>query len=256
MESKACVRCGEIKTLDLFPKVAKGYKGTATHRGKCFDCKREQDREYASKHVAKRSATAKAWVKKRKETITFDEIKHGTPAGRVNYGCNCKECNLAHIAYQTKMRHLVTPEWYTMEDYYIAVEYRFAIDSDACFYCGKIKDRMETDHIIPIKQGGLEVWWNLRKACKECNLAKGPRHEDEFMSNYLASDKLPNTCATNRFYNLLLETYPNREAPLIMVDILKDLPNIKIRLIRYNMKILRSEGHITRKPGVNDKTRY
>jgi len=43
-----------------------------------------------------------------------------------------------------------------------------------CSYCRK-EFSTTADHVIPIKQGGLDKWFNLVGACKECNIEKGPR---------------------------------------------------------------------------------
>jgi 5-methylcytosine-specific restriction endonuclease McrA len=58
----------------------------------------------------------------------------------------------------------------TKEDLDISFEYRKAIMNDPCSYCGAPGE--ETDHIFPVNLGGKDHWWNLTRACKDCNRRK------------------------------------------------------------------------------------
>lgn len=58
----------------------------------------------------------------------------------------------------------------TKEDLDISLEYRKAIMNDPCSYCGAPGE--ETDHIFPVNLGGKDHWWNLTRACKDCNRRK------------------------------------------------------------------------------------
>lgn len=47
-----------------------------------------------------------------------------------------------------------------------------------CAYCGGTAT--EIDHILPRSQGGLSYLWNLARACKRCNSAKGNRTPEQW----------------------------------------------------------------------------
>lgn len=244
MPTQTCTGCSKTKELSEFPLHGKTYVGPKTHRSKCFECKRAMDRVYAKKNVKVRSARSTAWYAERRKTITFDEIPHGAPGSRALWGCKCRPCVVANLAGMARLKQLVKT---SVEDLHIAIGYRQAIDNDPCFYCGKLKDKMETDHIVPLRKGGLEVWHNLRRSCKDCNLSKNSRSEHTFMSIYLASNELPNDLARNRFYNKLLATFPDRVIPFVMTDLSKIL-NKKAALVQTYVRQLRNAGYITRKP--------
>lgn len=44
-----------------------------------------------------------------------------------------------------------------------------------CHYCAvRLRDGIYTrDHIVPKALGGLNTAWNLRPACRDCNMRKG-----------------------------------------------------------------------------------
>lgn len=42
-----------------------------------------------------------------------------------------------------------------------------------CAYCGEPKRFMTFDHLVPLSAGGPNAWWNLCRACGDCNNAKG-----------------------------------------------------------------------------------
>lgn len=53
----------------------------------------------------------------------------------------------------------------------LSVEYRKAIKSDPCFYCGAIETH-HVDHYFPLAKGGTDHWYNLVRTCATCNLRK------------------------------------------------------------------------------------
>jgi hypothetical protein len=65
-------------------------------------------------------------------------------------------------------------------DMELSVDYRKAIANDPCFYCGGPGEN--DDHYVSLANGGTDHWWNLVRACKKCNLSKGPKNGDEFLS--------------------------------------------------------------------------
>lgn len=57
-----------------------------------------------------------------------------------------------------------------------------------CPYCetnlydGHIRDKIETDHYIPISLGGQHVPWNVLPSCKKCNRKKKNMHPNSFLN--------------------------------------------------------------------------
>jgi 5-methylcytosine-specific restriction endonuclease McrA len=56
-------------------------------------------------------------------------------------------------------------------DRLLSAEYRKAIRNDPCFYCGSAETH-HVDHYFPLAKGGTDAWFNLRAACRDCNLSK------------------------------------------------------------------------------------
>lgn len=51
--------------------------------------------------------------------------------------------------------------------------YRRVIANDPCWYCGS--PGIHFDHFYPVSKGGTDHWWNLVRACADCNLRKFTR---------------------------------------------------------------------------------
>ena len=64
----------------------------------------------------------------------------------------------------------------------------FSRDRHICLYCGKHCSRGEAtrDHVIPISQGGKDVWQNVVTACIACNTRKGGKTPQQAMMPLLA----------------------------------------------------------------------
>lgn len=52
--------------------------------------------------------------------------------------------------------------------------------SQECKYCGQSSTHI--DHIVPLAQGGTHTWSNIQMICKDCNLSKLNRTEEQFLS--------------------------------------------------------------------------
>ena len=56
----------------------------------------------------------------------------------------------------------------------------FIRDRYICAYCGKRGSRHLTrDHIVPLSQGGKDIWRNVTTACMGCNHRKGARTPEQ-----------------------------------------------------------------------------
>lgn len=53
----------------------------------------------------------------------------------------------------------------------------FARDQSLCMYCGRQWGRqsLTRDHVLPLSQGGRDIWENVVCACFQCNSRKGGR---------------------------------------------------------------------------------
>lgn len=56
-------------------------------------------------------------------------------------------------------------------------EFVTARDCGVCQLCGNPAKYPELDHILPYRDGGLYVEWNLQLACVSCNMRKGARRD-------------------------------------------------------------------------------
>ncbi len=54
-------------------------------------------------------------------------------------------------------------------------------DGFKCIYCGSLKN-LTLDHIIPRSKGGENTWTNLVTACHDCNVLKGDKRLESFLS--------------------------------------------------------------------------
>lgn len=57
-------------------------------------------------------------------------------------------------------------------------------DNMTCHYCGRSglsAWQAQVDHMIPVKDGGSNDYFNLVTACRRCNLRKGTKSYNEFM---------------------------------------------------------------------------
>ncbi len=53
----------------------------------------------------------------------------------------------------------------------------FARDEHLCLYCGRdcSRQQLTRDHVMPLSQGGRDIWENVVTACFQCNSRKGGR---------------------------------------------------------------------------------
>ena len=70
----------------------------------------------------------------------------------------------------------------------------FRRDGYMCMYCGahNAEANLTRDHVIPLSQGGIDVWANVVAACRECNTNKGGRTPEQAHMPLLAVPYVPN----------------------------------------------------------------
>lgn len=66
-------------------------------------------------------------------------------------------------------------------------------DNYTCGYCGKRRDEMTIDHVIPVSAGGKSTWSNTIAACGACNRRKADRTAHEAGIKLLWEPKTPRT---------------------------------------------------------------
>jgi 5-methylcytosine-specific restriction endonuclease McrA len=77
--------------------------------------------------------------------------------------------------------------WYEWEE----ARHKALSDSGACCaHCGS-KDNLHADHIIPRCQHGPSIASNMQLLCRGCNLSKGGRTMEEWLSTESASRRKP-----------------------------------------------------------------
>ena len=93
--------------------------------------------------------------------------------GRLNSYCKpCAAKRAKAHCQQNHERGLAMRAAYREAHREEAREYARILRRDPCCYCGARVERIEIDHITPIRAGGLGNWENLTPACKPCNQAK------------------------------------------------------------------------------------
>ena len=208
--TRVCVRCGDEKPLEEFRRNSRHRTG---YDNVCVICNRAIVRAWQKANPEKRAATLRKWrsdpdnleraradsraryaadpkireqkrqwqrenAEKRKEIVRRSDEKNRDKRRAYNRARRAQERvqrreqlrrwkaeNREWVAEQNRVRRSATPE---------TVEYGALILRDPCCYCGG-RDRMELDHIEPIKDGGVNDWTNLTVACKRCNRRKSSR---------------------------------------------------------------------------------
>ena len=69
----------------------------------------------------------------------------------------------------------------------------FRRDANVCMYCGNhfMSRELTRDHIVPVSQGGKDVWQNVVAACRRCNNHKGGRTPDQAKMQLIAVPFVP-----------------------------------------------------------------
>lgn len=70
----------------------------------------------------------------------------------------------------------------------------FHRDRHICAYCGHgfTSSRLTRDHIMPVSQGGQDLWMNVVTACRNCNQRKSGRTPEQAHMQLLYAPYVPN----------------------------------------------------------------
>lgn len=179
---KTCTECKLEKQDVDFRKNGKGL------RSKCKSCESKRDavynhinkdkrlaykknhpttyvksdrRAYYKAHKDKLLKQAKLYRETNSEKISFYKKKYRAEHPELN-----RHYKSLRRARSTKLsRYEAT----------VARSYRLAISKDPCYYCGKFASIMHDDHYYPLSKGGTNHWYNLVRACHNCNGSKWNR---------------------------------------------------------------------------------
>ena len=70
----------------------------------------------------------------------------------------------------------------------------FNRDRHICAYCGELYSgqKLTRDHIMPVSQGGRDIWMNVVTACRSCNQHKSGRTPEQARMELLYTPFVPN----------------------------------------------------------------
>lgn len=170
MNSKECTKCGESKPMNAFYS-----NGIRKKRAQCAICYTKDRLEHYHASPAAREAEARKAARHTPEAEgAREERKREYHAGRKR---DCSpEANRAKLARRRTAKKL------SADEREVSTAYRRAIAADPCFYCGSKSTEMHDDHKLPLAKGGTDHWWNLARACAACNLSKGAKTAEEFLT--------------------------------------------------------------------------
>ena len=215
MDSKACSKCGEVKSHDLYYNKKSGPLGKASACKDCCkvgwhkllsrkgDTIRARQRELYSLNVDTRRANDLAYRVRNRDRLTSeyaiyreankDEINKRsreyysqwskTTSGKASI--TTRRQKRRAIKNETPVHNSVTPsEWAAI----------LKSSSGECSYCCATEVPMELEHVIPLSKGGLNSVCNITVACKSCNCSKSnkllidewtpPKMSDKFLAMF------------------------------------------------------------------------
>lgn len=83
---------------------------------------------------------------------------------------------IAEIAFAYGFRRRRVSKWENLRSIV------FIRDGFRCRYCGSTEQPLHCDHVVPVSRGGTNDLSNLACACAFCNLSKGDKLLEEWLS--------------------------------------------------------------------------
>lgn len=194
-QSKACIKCGQIKSIIDFPKRGKIYrtdceKCNSDYHKNLYATKREMRIQQVRAHYElnrdakqaynqnyhvvnkdrllehkrlKRLNNLEAERKRQRDWARNNKDKVNATARR-HYAKNPESIQKHHAARRAKRLgnktfYISKSEW---KNFYL----------NECFYCKLKKEQMTVEHLIPISRGGDHSIGNLTTLCLSCNSSK------------------------------------------------------------------------------------
>lgn len=182
--SKACTKCGQIKTFSEFNIRRASPDG---HAYLCRPCdklaKSKYWQENKEKLKPKNNANYHAKKESRKPLRTAYELAHREESNaRVRkWKANNRDAVRVYSVQRRKKKFVngvfeIRPK-----------ELRRLYESP-CFFCGSLEN-IHADHVVPISKGGRHSIGNLIPACQKCNCSRG----SQFISAWLKKRLAPPT---------------------------------------------------------------
>ena len=184
MNEKLCKKCGETKPINQFTKHSKTYDGLYFC---CRECKNnnrkfsESDRNRSPEDPDKAkermirfkennpgyfSRKALEWQKLNPEKVRTSKRK------RTLNGKDAIDSHKRRAKAQSLPRDFTLSDWENVLSYF---DY-------SCAYCGKSRDNLQMEHVIPLNKFGAFTPSNIIPACSSCNASKRDRDLLEWYS--------------------------------------------------------------------------
>ena len=176
---KTCPKCGKAKKLQEFSSKKSSPDGVQSNCKECvsaYNKKRYQEKtEKIKTQVAARVEALggnkalyeqrRAYYQKRYQDNKEEILKRQRAYERAN----------PHVRAGINARRRSRTVILTALDKKKSLLWRDRIKNNSCFYCKGKTDEMHYDHYFALKLGGTDHWWNIVRACSECNWQKSAR---------------------------------------------------------------------------------
>lgn len=161
--SKTCSKCRKLISTSQFYQNRARTDGLDQY---CKPCRRPVSASWRTRNGDRHHENYRDWYR-------------GNKAHKAEYNRSRRaEFPEFHQAAHSRRRQREAAEM-SAEDKKASATWRRKHQFDPCAYCGAKSE--QTDHIVPLARGGTDHWWNLARACADCNLRKHDKTAEEFM---------------------------------------------------------------------------
>ena len=188
---KICTTCKQEKELDNFY-----YHKVHGYIASCRECEKKKARFYRLNNPEKCKAKSKKW---RDNNISYQQEYHKKNAKKI---CQRSKQWLKDNPEKAKQTYL--KNYAKNKDQYLErSRKRKALKRNAehdnympwlskvkskkmfiCYWCSEkvTTKNLHVDHIIPLSRGGQDTWDNICASCDKCNMSKGAKTPEEFIT--------------------------------------------------------------------------
>ena len=175
---KTCKECGEMKSLDAFPKYRKTCKICVNISARQWYANNpEKNRLYYERKLSRTLVTVAKWRSANPERVKAARMRWKRQ--------NRDQVNKSKVLCEARRRarENAVESSFSHEDWlHIVAHY-----NGKCAYCGRDGDNLQMDHMIPLAAGGTHTKDNVVPACRECNQRKGARPLEEWLAMIASS---------------------------------------------------------------------
>lgn len=198
MGEKKCPKCGLIKPIGEFYKNSTRKDGLSTY---CKECIKNDSHEYYVRNKEKCKERLNNWRAQNREYVRERDARYREENPDIEFrkqqkyrethkeqlylkGKKYREENRQYFYDKAKERN---QQMASVDDGTVTEEYkRYMFDEQhgRCAYCGcdLSESGKHIDHIIPISRGGRHTANNVQWTCPTCNLSKGDKLEEEWLT--------------------------------------------------------------------------